>query len=140
MPKGLILLIRKYDDYVRHQGIVSLFVFPGAIKKDKELKAISIGLLDSVFRTEWEALFGDNRNFKPNPYSLRHAYCVHTIDRWVAENREINSLLPFLSSQLGHSTLDDTLYYYHQINASSQAIRTYLERDNHISKEFLNDS
>jgi len=33
--------------------------------------------------------------------------------RWMHEERDINSMLPYLSEYMGHSSLEDTAYYIH---------------------------
>lgn len=49
----------------------------------------------------------------PRPYDLRHAFATRNLMRWVDEGQNIMVLLPFLSTYMGHSEFDSTLYYIH---------------------------
>lgn len=59
----------------------------------------------------------------PVPHSLRHSYVVHKIDSWIKENNDFNLLMPYLSKQLGHSSIKETYYYYHTISSSFNSIK-----------------
>lgn len=48
-------------------------------------------------------------------YSLRHSFATHRLYKWLAEGKDINALLPYLSSYMGHSQISDTCYYIHLI-------------------------
>lgn len=53
------------------------------------------------------------RGNKPRQYDLRHSFATRTLMRWVDEGRDIMALMPYLSTYMGHSSLEDTLYYIH---------------------------
>ena len=53
------------------------------------------------------------RGNKPRQYDLRHSFATRTIMRWVDERRDVMALMPFLSSYMGHVSLEETLYYIH---------------------------
>ena len=44
-------------------------------------------------------------------HDFRHAYAIDRLNRWVAENQDINALYPYLSEYMGHSSYADTDYY-----------------------------
>lgn len=138
LPQGLMELLKRQLAYLRtlHQGKKLIYIFPSS----KELnKPFCMGYLSQILKNAWIALFPDsNDNFRPTMHTMRHAYCVHTINRWGAEGIDTNAYMPYLSSQLGHIKVNDTLYYYHQIDASGQAIKKELEEDNEVAKEILN--
>ena len=50
---------------------------------------------------------------QPNLYSFRHSFATHRIYQWYKEGKNIDSLLPGLSAYMGHSQLQNTLYYLH---------------------------
>ncbi len=50
---------------------------------------------------------------QPHPYSFRHHFAYANIERWMAEGRDINAMMPYLSRYMGHATLDSTFYYIH---------------------------
>ena len=39
---------------------------------------------------------------------------VKRINRWALEGKDTDEMMPYLSRQLGHSTIEETYYYYHQ--------------------------
>ena len=49
----------------------------------------------------------------PRPYDLRHAFATRNLIRWIDNGLDINHLLPYLSTYMGHSELDSTFYYIH---------------------------
>jgi len=49
------------------------------------------------------------------------------MDDWVLEGNDLKSLMPYLSRYLGHSGIEQTMYYYHQLDARSKAVREILE-------------
>lgn len=49
----------------------------------------------------------------PRPYDLRHNFATRTLMRWVDEGRDVMTLMPYLSTYMGHCGLEETLYYVH---------------------------
>lgn len=49
----------------------------------------------------------------PRPYDLRHAFATRNLIRWIDRGLDVNSLLPYLSTYMGHSELNSTFYYIH---------------------------
>jgi site-specific recombinase XerD len=48
---------------------------------------------------------------RPRPHDLRHAFAVHRLLRWYREGRDVQSLLPRLSTFLGHAKITSTQIY-----------------------------
>ena len=49
----------------------------------------------------------------PNTYSLRHCFATYTMMNWIDEEKDIMTLLPYLSAYMGHTDIKHTLYYVH---------------------------
>jgi len=49
----------------------------------------------------------------PRPYDLRHAFATRNLIRWIDRKLDVMVLLPFLSTYMGHSEINGTLYYVH---------------------------
>ena len=49
----------------------------------------------------------------PRPYDLRHNFATRVLMRWVDEKRDVMALIPFLSTYMGHVSLEETMYYIH---------------------------
>jgi len=55
--------------------------------------------------------FRDRRN--PRVYDARHNYATRIMANWMDERLDVNTMLPYLSEYMGHSSLEDTAYYLH---------------------------
>ncbi len=65
------------------------------------------------FNKAWENTELPARLNKPRPYDLRHNFATRTLMRWVDEDRDVMTLMPYLSTYMGHVCLEETLYYVH---------------------------
>ena len=45
----------------------------------------------------------------------RHSHVVHLIGSWVQAGHDINQLMPYLNTHLGHVNYSDTWYYFHLV-------------------------
>lgn len=73
---------------------------------------IPVKWMTRAFRRCWQ-LSGNPATVRVRPYDLRHAFATHTIMNWIDTGRDIMSLLPFLSTYMGHAKISSTLYYVH---------------------------
>jgi integrase len=48
---------------------------------------------------------------RPRIHDLRHAFAIRTVAHWYAESRDVNGLLPALSTYLGHVSVENTRQY-----------------------------
>lgn len=51
----------------------------------------------------------------PRVHDFRHSFCVHRLNQWVREKKDLNAFLPYLSMYLGHEHLSGTDYYLHLV-------------------------
>jgi integrase len=47
----------------------------------------------------------------PRPHDFRHTFAISCVAAWYAEGRNVESLLPILSTYLGHSSVENTRLY-----------------------------
>jgi integrase/recombinase XerD len=103
MSKDLLSLCQKYD------GIVGLrewfFQRTDGVPYDTEW-------MTKHFHICWDRS-GLIKRWNPRPYDLRHAFASRNIIRWIDEGQDVMSLIPYLSTYMGHSEFRDTLYYVH---------------------------
>ena len=59
----------------------------------------------------------------PTIHALRHTFVVNRMNEWMLDGISLNSMMPYLSRYLGHSSVEDTFYYYHQVDKAFQIIR-----------------
>jgi len=65
------------------------------------------------FTKAWNKTGLPTRLNNPRPYDLRHNFATRTLMRWVDEGRDVMTLMPYLSTYMGHVSLEETLYYVH---------------------------
>jgi integrase len=53
----------------------------------------------------------DDANFQPRIHDLRHTFAVNRLTSWYQENKDVQQLLPVLSTYLGHKHLAHTTVY-----------------------------
>ena len=66
---------------------------------------------------------GNDSTHTPTIHSLRHTFVVNRINNWIQEGRNLSNMMPYLSRYLGHSTEQETHYYYHLASAATKIIR-----------------
>jgi len=47
----------------------------------------------------------------PRPHDFRHTFAINRVVTWYAEGRDVNTLLPTLSTYLGHLSVENTRLY-----------------------------
>lgn len=99
----------------------SKYLFPG-----RNGRPLLVAWTDIYFWKIWCAIHpGVPEDKVPSAriYDLRHRFASATLQRWVDEGRDVYSLLPKLRVYMGHTTLEQTLYYVHllpeQLRAST---------------------
>ncbi|MCF8494495.1 MAG: hypothetical protein K9G65_03785 [Rickettsiaceae bacterium] len=53
----------------------------------------------------------DTSRYQPRIHDLRHSFAVHRLTSWYREKKDVQQLLPILSTYLGHRRLADTTVY-----------------------------
>lgn len=55
------------------------------------------------------------REHHPRVYDWRHNFATQRIVRWMNEGKNVMNLLPYLSTYMGHDSLEYTAYYIHLV-------------------------
>ncbi len=98
----------------------SVWFFP-ARNAEKQLSNVTI---DKRFRDSWaKTPFAKNCGRNPTVHCLRHSFVVKRMNLWMEEGVPLKEMLPFLSKFLGHTSPEETLYYYHQVDSAFRIIR-----------------
>ena len=120
LPDDLrVLLIRYTDRLMEDYDDCSVWLFP-AREMDNLL---SVSLIDKRFNEAWNATpFSQTCPDKPTVHSLRHTYVVKRMNLWMEQGIPLRSMLPYLSKYLGHKSVEDTFYYYHQLDTAFRII------------------
>lgn len=106
----------------------SLWFFPARNPND----ALTNCTIDSRFRKAWKNTpYYASSDKQPTVHSLRHSFVVKRMNLWMEENIPLETMMPYLSKYLGHTSTSDTFYYYHQVETAFKIIR---EKDRSSSK------
>jgi len=52
---------------------------------------------------------------RPRVYDWRHNFSTRIITKWIHDGKDVSLLLPYLSTYMGHSSLEYTAYYIHLV-------------------------
>jgi len=66
-----------------------------------------------VFRKCWDMSGNVSSRGSCTPYALRHNYATQTLMRWVEEEKNLDSMIPYLTAYMGHEKFSATYYYIH---------------------------
>lgn len=94
--------------------------FPGKYP-DTYLPKTSV---ERKFNEFWGAtLASGNCDKKPTVHCMRHAFVIKRINLWMEEGISLQSMMPYLSSYLGHKGPIESYYYYHLVQDAFRAVR-----------------
>ena len=72
--------------------------------------------VSTVFRKIWKAAgLGQGSGNRPRAYDFRHHFAISNLNRWITTGIDVNSMLPYLSRYMGHSSIESTDYYLHLV-------------------------
>ena len=119
LPEDILNMIREYRDKISIAIPMSEYVFPGT----KHGGRISDNTVNTYFRRALAKTSCVNISNPPTIKSFRHTFVVDRLNQWIADGEDINKKLPYLCKFLGHSTIHETLYYYHGVEEAFNVIR-----------------
>ena len=121
IPKDLIMLCNKYLVLLEERyGIRPELFFPAANPKTP----LQIASINVKFKYFWnKTKHTKNHSKKPTVHSLRHSFVVIRMNKWMEQGIKLNGMMPYIIRYLGHSSIEDTFYYYHQIESAFKIIR-----------------
>ncbi len=106
MSDDMAELCRRYDNLVDKVYPDRTWFFPSS-----EERHYCKSSIDYAFRYFWNLTGIVCSGNQPRVHDLRHQFCITRINTWITEGKEIQALLPYLSSYLGHSSIRETDYY-----------------------------
>ena len=120
MSSDMSELISDYLEFLFRQiGNEPLWLFPSV----DPAKHMSGGCAQR-FRDFWNMTPSAlNCEKAPTIHSLRHTYVVMRMNQWMESGYDLRVMMPYLSRQLGHVSVDETFYYYHQVIDAHRIIR-----------------
>ena len=114
-------LLCRYRDYLTgHLGYLPFWFFPSRHPE----KPVHKATLDRRFNMAWnQTPFSGTTSKKPTVHSLRHSFVVDRMNSWLEEGLPYDRMLPYLSRYLGHSGIEESMYYYHLDERANILIR-----------------
>jgi integrase len=120
MADDMSSLCRSYDRKISHYYSDRIWFFPGR----KPGKPLSKTGIDKKFKQFWDMTpCSKNCEKPPTVHALRHAFVVDRMNQWMQEGISLDAMMPYLSRYLGHSGIEDTMYYYHQVSSAFQIVK-----------------
>jgi integrase len=111
LPQDLLELLRTYDARVSEIYPGRIYFFPTTRSECYRRGTVSV-----VFRKIWKAAGLEKASGKkPRAYDFRHHFALSNLNRWVAAEVNVNSMLPYLSRYMGHTCIESTDYYLHLV-------------------------
>lgn len=107
LPKDLGSLYMKYDTVVNDIYPDRTYFFPAKINRCYECSTIS-----QNFRKVWKTA---GFSIKARAYDFRHHFAFASLNRWIEQDEDVNSMLPYLTRYMGHASLESTFYYLHLV-------------------------
>ena len=112
MSSDLCSLCRKYEDVISQRLPVREYFFQSPVENVPYTVAWQ-GRLFAACMKNAGMTFPTGKG--PRVYSFRHNFATLVIKKWIDEGKNINTMLPYLSGYMGHSSLEDTAYYIHLV-------------------------
>lgn len=111
MSSDMLSLCKEYDARHVSTGYRNGYFFPA-----RDGLAYPAYYISAVLKRCWaHANAGMDASILPRlrVYDLRHRFASAVLNKWLDEGRNLNSMLPYLSAYMGHSSLSSTAYYIH---------------------------
>lgn len=115
----IVEMLSGYKDYICEKCPGSHWMFPGA-RPGRHLNDVTVR--DYFLRAWNNTRYAGNCN-PPTIKSFRHTFVVDRLNIWMETGEDAQERLPYLSKYLGHGRIDESLYYYHQVEESRKIIR-----------------
>lgn len=131
----IMSMLKEYKKYILSECPTEKLLFPG-IKAGKSIDPVTVR---DYFLRVWHATRFANLSNPPTIKSFRHTFVVDRINTWIADGIDPERMLPYLSEFLGHASIRESLYYYHQSLEALETIRIKDTVSNRIIPEVPNE-
>lgn len=114
-------LLASYQKYIFNTlGYMPVWFFPSR----DPAKHVHKATIDNRFNQAWDRTpYASLCNKKPTVHCLRHSFVVDRMNAWTDDGLTYGQMLPYLSKYLGHSGIEESLYYYHLNEEANILIR-----------------
>lgn len=84
---------------------------------------LQVASINKKFREFWKKTSGASDSKYPTVHSLRYSFVVTRMNLWMEKGENLTTMMPYLSKYLGHESVENTYYYYHQIESAFKIVR-----------------
>lgn len=123
LAEDVMDLCRRYNTAISKIIPNRQWFFPGWDPQ----KPFSKTAIDLKFRQFWNKAYSQNTSKRPTIHSLRYCFIMNKINEWITEGLNIDVMMPYLSRYVGHSSIQESYYYYHQMDSRTPALRMHIE-------------
>ncbi len=92
---------------------------------------LEVASINTKFKEFWKKTSGACDSRYPTVHSLRYSFVVKRMNLWMEEGKNLTAMMLYLSKYLGHESVENTYYYYYQIESAFKIVR---------QKDLLSDS
>jgi integrase/recombinase XerD len=122
MSGDMLQMCKSYDRLMQKLVPDREWFFPGR----NDSKPFSKTGIDKKFSYFWDlTAYSGKVDKKPTVHSLRHTFVVTKMNDWMNEGKDFEAMMPYLSRYLGHTSVDETQYYYHQVVSAFEIVRKH---------------
>lgn len=111
-----------YEWICRTLGTAPHWMFPASNPEKRILNSV----MDDNFDRYWKMTRYANCSNKPTIHDFRFTFVVNRLNLWAEQGLDLQVMMPYLSRYLGHTSVNETFYYYYLV---SDAFRTINEKD-----------
>jgi integrase len=120
LSEDVLQMCKNYDKLMQKFLPDREWFFPGR----DESKPFSKTNINKRFSKFWNRTpYAGKVDKKPTVQSLRHTFVVTKMNEWMNEGKDFNVMMPYLSRYLGHTSINETQYYYHQVISAFEIVR-----------------
>lgn len=131
VTEDIIGLLKDYKKYILAECPTENLLFPGT-KPGKSIDPVTVR---DYFLRAWGATRFSDLSNPPTIKSFRHTFVVDRINGWIVSGIDPKKMLPYLSKFLGHASIHESLYYYHQAQEALDTIHSKDTISNRIIPE-----
>lgn len=107
----------------------SEYLFPSS----KTNTPLNVASINKKFQEFWKKTPSSSTSKHPTVHSLRYSFVVTRMNHWMLNGENLTALMPYLSKYLGHESVENTYYYYHQIENAFKIVR----QKDHLSDRII---
>ena len=100
---------------------------------------LQVASINKKLKEFWKKASGASASKYPTVHSLRYSFVVARMNLWMENGENLTAMMPYLSKYLGQESVENTYYYYHQIESAFKIVRQKDQLSDCIIPEVSNE-